>query len=300
MHPTSSYFNPVSARHYANRDFKTIRQREKAVIIVLTILTAIFSLPVAMCTATAVFRLMTEHYVQKREKSTVIVITKTTDEVTTVVSKPLRKSPRLIAKKKKEALPLVSPTPTKKGYIVSVLGRERLLYWCPKIGAVAGFFLGFYTTNLAQNYVVFFERSQSTQQALFNEAASMLSEHVKDGVPQPLDLSNLPTSNDSAVRAHLAAIDALLVKARDVNIKSHGVLEGAVNALAANAQEANQAKILSLEGAKALASFAKVASYGDVPISILSIANYFGGCVGACGGYVLGSSFAHWLDSDKL
>lgn len=279
-HPITSYFNPASHLHHALDDIKMVKKREKAVIIALTILTALFSLPVAGCTAVAVFRRLTELY---KPKEPTITVTKIEEVVVRIIEKATKDVEEIIVTKEPPP-PRQSPRlKAKKGHIVRMIGRERLEYWCPKVGAVAGIVVGFFGTNLAANYGIFFTRSQTAQAEVYTTAQEKLSTFIVD------DLVKLSDAQGDAIAQELAL-------AREVNIESQQVLQNVVTQLAQKAASTSAATVLSREGLRVAASFAQAASHGDVPLNFLSIHNYIGAAAGGYIGYTIGKRIVIWLD----
>jgi hypothetical protein len=207
-----------------------------------------------------------------------------------VVSKVLNLEPKQepkpipqIEKVAKKALP--------SGYLTAMLGEERLKYWCPKIGLVAGLVIGFYGANLVSNYAIFYARSQETQSDAYIDGARKLALFAGQcvGCESPPVLQSSPNE--------LAEIDALLTLATKVNRESFRVVEEAAQSLSKASVSAAEASTLSLGGAKALYSFTVEATSGDVPINFFNPYNYLSALTGAACGYKLGDKFANWLNS---
>ncbi len=323
-----SYFNPVSKAHHCLDDFKSINApKQKAVIIALTILTAIITLPIAGFGGVAVFRRLTEHYVKLAQK-TAEVAQKTLPEPT----KPQepRRSLRLQQKreqeieraKQPEQLPPAikdngTPKPTiakpadieemsavckksrKKGYIVSVIGSDRLKYWCPKATAVAGLVIGFYTSNLLQNYGIYFAVSQATTSAALSDVAAKLAPYVGKSstvhVASTVGANTILSTEDTTL---LAEIHTQLTRGIEQTQQNYKVLESVATNLGKAASASADASILSRDGARAAVQFAKTASHGDVPLNFLSPTNGIVAIATAGGGYILGQRLADWLDSE--
>ena len=187
--------------------------------------------------------------------------------------------------------PIESPTITKpKGRIVSLLGSERVAYWCPKIGLVAGGILGFYTTNLVQNFGIFFAVSQTSYAHVMAESLQKLNPYLGTCTS-----CNMPMP--TAAAPAFADIDAKLAASAAFNAKTFEVLNDVGATIAQTTATHAEASVFSVAGAKTAISFAKEATSGDVPLNFLSLANGCGATVGGFGGYALGVRLANWLNS---
>ncbi len=182
-----------------------------------------------------------------------------------------------------------------KGRIITALGRERLNYWCPTVGAVAGLVLGFYAANLVVNLGIFFAVRQNTLVSSLQQANQKLTPYVGSCVSCNVEIAKVvePDANS----ALLAALDAELGTVISANKENFKVLETAAANIGQASVDASKTSILSLRGAQATASFAKEASNGDVPLNFLSLTNALGAFGGAFTGYKLGEHLFAWLDS---
>ncbi len=207
----------------------------------------------------------------------------------------------LLKKTEKTDLPVLIDIPDssnkeliipKKGRIITFFGRDRLQYWCPKVGAVAGSVLGFYAANYAMNFAIFFAVRQNTVVATLQQSSEKLAPYVGKCITCNVKLP-LETTANSAILAELDAELGAVIAANKENFK---VLETVATNIDQAAASAAKTSILSTDGANAAASFAKAASYGDVPLRILSLSNALGGVGGAFAGYKLGEHLVTWLD----
>ncbi len=306
----TSYFNPVSEHHRAADLFKALSSSQKAVIVVLSILSTILSLPMGGLGGLGLFRKMTEMYSETDQK-THDVQQKIHPPVqkTIPTSVPMPKAPvqsqqetrieileddgstedltEPLLDEKQEDVAIVIEEPiekSKKGYIVQLLGRERVLSWCPKIGALVGGVLGYYGVNLGVNFGIYFTQSKLAESRALSQAAEKLTPFIDKCVTCHIDMDENP-------------LDMELAKIIQVNKASNQVLHNAADALTKASLQAAAKPILSVSGAKTALHFAKDAATGDVPISILRLANYAGGAIGAASGYLVGKHVASWLDS---
>lgn len=186
---------------------------------------------------------------------------------------------------------LVEP---KKGRLVTFFGRERLQYWCPRVGGVAGSVLGFYATNYAVNLAIFFAVRQNAQVAALQQSSEKLAPYVGKCITCNAKVPLEATANNPMV----AELNAKLVGIIAANKENFKVLETVATNIDKAAASAAKTTIVSTEGATAAANFAKAASYGDVPLRILSLSNAIGAASGAFAGYKLGEQLFSWLDSE--
>lgn len=312
--PLLSYFNPLSTLHHSLADFAKVKKSHKAVIIVCTALTALISIPIIGLGAVALFRKLTEHFSKSDEKTqkvanNIIVTSKPASPTPNPKVKeeekkqepkiptPPRRSPRLQAKQKS---PLKAPpkpvTPKKKkGYIVMTLGSDRVKYWCPKVGAVAGLVLGFYSANLATNFALFLNSSAAAKAEVLTQGAAKLSPFIDKCTS--CNAAILPATAAGVDANLISQIDTMLTEVVKTNAESFQVIKDVSLNLAKEAASSKEAGLLSMEGAKSAISFVQAASHGDVPIKIISLTNGLGALTGAYSGYKAGEMIAIWLDS---
>jgi len=182
-----------------------------------------------------------------------------------------------------------------KGRIITALGRDRLHYWCPTVGAVAGLVLGFYAANLVINLGIFFAVRQNTLVSSLQQANQKLTPYVGSCVSCTVEVAKevMPSAN----AALLTELDAELGAVISANKENFKVLESVAANIGQASADASKTSILSSSAAKAAASFAKEASNGDVPLNFLSLPNVLGALGGAFTGYNLGEHLFAWLDS---
>lgn len=273
--PAVSYFNPASTLHHALDEYKTVTVREKVVILALTILATIVSLPIAGLGAVAVFRKMTEHFAPKKETTKADQVAIQT--ITNTVPEPADCIITIPDEQKEEEKP--APL-AQKGYLVTILGSDRVKYWCPRIGLVAGSVLGFYCTNLGVNFGIFFAQSQNAKVLVLEQGAQKLAPFIDTCITCE---KTIPIND--ALDSQLAAL-----------VQSNKADFNLLKDVSTNMAQATKSSILSSEGLHTAGQFAKEASHGDVPLNFLSVTNAFGAIGGGYGGYKLGEYIATWLD----
>lgn len=305
-----SNFNPVAREHHALDDYKKLAQPKRAVVIALTILTAFLSLPIGGLGAVALFRHLTNYFLQQDEKILKLFneVLKTIPE--TLPIEPVAKPKPVVKKKKvkkkkphKEVVVLPAPEPPvleipkkpldiqptkKKGWVVSLLGKRTLTYSCLLVGAVAGGCLGFYATNLVTNFALFVATSRSTQEKVLSHGAEALAPYIDKCTACDVTLPPIPPGSPNA--SFLAEIDAELANLHAGNERRFTLLKK-VGTQLAQAALATRNQTVSLTTAVA---FAKVAFH--VPITIANRMNWLGFAAGAVGGGVLGAYLANWLE----
>lgn len=273
--PAVSYFNPASTLHHALDEYKTVTVREKVVILALTILATIVSLPIAGLGAVAVFRKMTAYFALKNEA------VKTDEVATPYLSNRVPEPADCIITIPEEKNEEENSAPiAQKGYLVTILGSDRVRYWCPRIGLVAGSVLGFYCTNLGVNFGIFFAQSQNAKVLVLDKGAQKLAPFIDTCITCE---KTIPIND--ALDSQLAAL-----------VQSNKADFNLLKDVSTNMAKATKSSILSSEGLHTAGQFAKEASHGDVPLNFLSLTNAFGTIGGGYGGYRLGEYIATWLD----
>lgn len=281
--PAVSYFNPASTLHHALDEYKTVTVREKVVILALTILATIVSLPIAGLGAVAVFRKITAYFALKNEAvktdevATPYLSNRVPEPADCVITIPEELKEE---KEEKEEGEEKSAPPKQKGYLVTILGSDRVKYWCPRIGLVAGSVLGFYCTNLGVNFGIFFAQSQNAKVLVLDQGAQKLAPFIDTCITCE---KTIPIND--ALDSQLAAL-----------VQSNKADFSLLKDVSTNMAQATKSSILSSEGLHTAGQFAKEASHGDVPLNFLSVTNAFGAIGGGYGGYRLGEYIATWLD----